>query len=569
MIRVEKLSLRYRGGLAALRSIDLHISPGEDIALIGANGSGKTTLAHCLNGLLQPQTGRVLVDGMDASDPTQLRAIRQRVGMILQHPDDQLVATTVADELAFGLENLALASAEIHCRVEETLAAFDLEAYRRYPPHKLSGGEKQRVAIAAVVAMRPRYLVLDESTALLDPGERQQVAELLQRLRTAYDIATILITQSPEEAARADRVIVLHAGRVHADSSPATLFADDLPKLRALGLDRPFASTLAAHLSLAKLPLELDTLSDALATLKPQASLPPWTPPTSLPLTPRKLATEALTHLYDEHLPTQRRGIRDITMDIPAGAVLALVGTNGAGKTTLAQHFNALLKPSRGRVFLDDCNIDSQPPALVRQRVGLAFQFPELQLFAETVAEDVAFGPRNLGLAPERVDGLVARALALVDMPLAEFGPRQPLSLSGGERRRVALAGVLAMDPEVLVLDEPTAGLDPQTTASLCQLCAELSKQGRTLVLISHDMELIGRLATHVVVLRQGRIELQGAARAVLAHPEFESISGLAAPQSVQLARRLRQRGLELNGDPLTIEETIDSLAPLAALAHV
>ena len=278
MIRVEKLSLSYRGGLAALRSIDLHINPGEDIALIGANGSGKTTLARCLNGLQQPQEGRVLVDGMDASNPAQLRSIRQLVGMVLQNPDDQLVGTTVADELAFGLENLALASDEICHRVEETLAVFDLEAYRRYPPHRLSGGEKQRVAIAAVVAMRPRYLVLDESTALLDPAERQQVAELLHRLRTTHGIATILITQSPEEAARADRVIILHAGRVHTDGPPAALFADS-PKLRTLGLDLPFASTLAAHLSLAETHLGLDTLSDALAVLKPEPSLPPWTPP--------------------------------------------------------------------------------------------------------------------------------------------------------------------------------------------------------------------------------------------------------------------------------------------------
>lgn len=567
MICVEKLGLRYRGGPAALCSINLHIRPGEDIALIGANGSGKTTLARCLNGLQQPQTGRVLVDGMNAGDPTQLRSIRQRVGMVFQNPDDQLVGTTVADELAFGLENLALASAEIQRRVEETLAAFDLATHRRYPPHQLAGGEKQRVAIAAVVAMRPRYLVLDESTALLDPGERRQVAGLLQRLRTEYGIATILITQSPEEAARATRVIVLHAGQVHADGSPAALFANP-PQIRALGLDLPFAQVVAARLSLTEPHLELDSLADSLAALKPQTPLPPWTPPSPPPPTPNKLAAEGLTHLYDEHRPARRRGIRDIDLAVPNRSVLALVGTNGSGKTTLVQHFNALLKPSHGRVLLDGCDIGFEPLARVRQRVGLAFQFPELQLFAESVAEDVAFGPRNLGLTPERVDGLVGRALALVGMPLGEFGPRQPLSLSGGERRRVALAGVLAMDPEVLVLDEPTAGLDPRTTARLCQLCAELSHRGRTLVLISHDMALVGRLATHVAVLRQGRIPLQGPARAVLAHPEFESISGLVPPPSVQLARRLRQRGLVLAGDPLTLAETIHWLTPLVALSH-
>ena len=363
MIRVEKLSLSYRGGLSALRSIDLHISPGEDIALIGANGSGKTTLAHCLNGLLQPQTGRVLVDGMDTSDPTQLRAIRQLVGMVLQNPDDQLVATTVADELAFGLENIALASDEIHRRVEETLVAFDLKAYRHSPPHQLSGGEKQRVAIASVVAMRPRYLVLDESTALLDPGERQQVTELLQRLRTEYGIATILITQSPEEAARADRVIVLHAGQVQADGSPAALFADP-PKLRAFGLDLPFASTLAAHLSLAELPLELDALADALAALNAQTSLPPWTPPAFTTVNPEQTSgPRANAPLTTSICPPQRRGIRDITMDVPTGSGPSPRRHQTArAKLPSPSTSTPCSNPRAARVLLDGCDIGSQPP---------------------------------------------------------------------------------------------------------------------------------------------------------------------------------------------------------------
>ena len=564
MICVEKISFDYPGDIPALHSIDLKITPGESIALIGANGSGKTTLARCLNGLHIPQTGRVVVDELATSDPTQLRAIRQLVGMVWQNPDDQLVSTTVAGELAFGLENLALPSEEIHRRVEAALTAFDLEKYSRYPPHRLSGGEKQRVAIAAVVAMRPRYMVLDEPTALLDPRGRRQVAELLQSLREEYGIATILITQLPAEAARADRLVVLHQGRVYGDAPPQELFANP-SQLRDLGLDLPFARSLADHLALAARPIDLAGLADALVARNLPTSPPPWTPTQPPPLGPTKLAATALSHLYDANLPTRHQGISDIDLDISAGAVLALVGASGSGKTTLAQHFNALLKPSKGRVLLDGVDIWSEPPVSVRQRVGLAFQFPELQLFAESVAEDVAFGPNNLGFPTDRVDALVAQSLDLVGMPLAKFGPRQPLSLSGGEKRRVALAGILAMDPEVLILDEPTAGLDPQGATSMCELFARLREQGRTLVLISHDMDLVGQLATHVVVLHQGRIQLQGPTRKVLSDPKFDGMSGLESPAPIQLGRALRQRGVPLSGDPLTMAETIAWLTPLIA----
>jgi energy-coupling factor transport system ATP-binding protein len=564
MIRVEKLSFSYPGDIPALHAIDLQIEAGEVVALIGPNGSGKTTLARCLNGLQQPREGRVLVDGLDTRDGANLGEIRRRVGMVFQNPDDQLVATTVESELAFGLENLGLDPDEMHRRVDEVLQNFGLEAHRRHPPHRLSGGEKQRVAIAAAVAMRPRYLILDEPTALLDPRGRRQIDDLLQSLRASFGIATLLITQLPAEAARADRLIVLHQGQVYGDGAPADLFADPA-RLRDIGLDLPFARTLAYHLSLAAAPLELDALSDALAPLLPQGPLGDWSPPPRPASTPTKLKVEALTHLYDEGLPTQRQGIGDIDLDIPAGTVLALVGESGSGKTTLAQHFNALLKPSRGRVLLEGRDIWSEALIHIRQRIGLVFQFPELQLFAESVSEDVAFGPNNLGFAPDRVDALVTHALDLVGMPREEFGHRQPLSLSGGEKRRVALAGILAMDPEVLVLDEPTAGLDPRATASLCELITHLQRQGRTLVLISHDMDLVGRLATDVAVLREGRIRLAGPSRAVLAHPDFDDMSGLEPPSAVRLSRALRQQGHDLGGDPLTLAEAVDLLAPLIA----
>ena len=564
MIHIEQLSFSYSESLPALHSINLEINPGEALVLVGPNGSGKTTLARCLNGLHQPQKGRVLIDEMDTSDPTQLHRIRQRVGMVFQNPDDQLVATTVESELAFGLENLALSSGEIHQRVDETLKTFELEPFRRHPPHRLSGGEKQRVAIAAVVAMRPRYLILDEPTALLDPHGRHQIAKLLHSLREIYDIATIHITQLPAEAARADRLIVLNQGQVYCDGPPGELFADPT-RLRNLGIELPFTRSLADHLSLHHAPLDLEEFADTLASLKPLAPLPAWIPPPSPPPTPTKLAVEDLTYLYDGHLPNQNQGIRDIDLIVPAGTALALVGKSGSGKTTLAQTFNALLEPSRGRVLLDARDIQSYPTQRVRQRIGLVFQFPELQLFAETVAEDVGFGPTNLGFAPEQIEAQVAQSLDLVGMPLEEFGQRQPLSLSGGEKRRVALAGILAMDPEVLVLDEPTAGLDSQATLSLCAIFHQLRKEGRTLVLISHDMDIVAQLATHTAVLHEGRIHLQGPTRTVLSDPDFDGTSGLEPPAPIQLVRALQQKGLPLTGNPLTLAETIDWLSPLVA----
>ena len=562
MIRVEKLSFSYPGNRPALHRIDLAINPGESVAVIGANGSGKSTLARCLNGLHIPQDGRVAVDELTTTDSHQLAAIRQRVGMVFQNPDDQLVATTVADELAFGLENLALDPDEIGRRVNAALNQFDLEAYREAPPHRLSGGEKQRVAIAAVIAMRPNYIILDEPTALLDPSSRQHVARLLQSLRDTYDIATILITQLPEEAAQADRLVILHEGEIFADGAPGKLFGRS-SALHNLGLQQPFACSLASQLTLAETPLHLDALAEVLASQAHRTSTSAWIPPPTPQPRPPKLKVEALSFFYDERLPTRQKAIIDIDLEISAGTILALVGASGSGKTTLAQHFNALLKPSRGRILLDDVDIWSQPPSQIRQRVGLVFQFPELQLFAESVAEDVAFGPTNLGFADRKIQDLVTQSLELVGLPLVDFGHRQPLSLSGGEKRRVALAGILAMDPEVLVLDEPTAGLDPAGTANLCKLFEGLRDQGRTLIIISHDMDLVSRLANEIAVLEQGRIPLRGPTRTVLSNPAFDDISGLEPPAPVQLKRALHRRGVRLAGDPITMRETIDWLAPL------
>ena len=563
MIRLQDLYFSYGGNIPALQDIQLDIRPGERLAVIGPNGSGKSTLARCLNGLCRPQEGRVAVDDLSTDDDEALFSIRQRVGMVFQNPDDQLVATSVEAEIAFGLENIALPPAEMHRRVDETLCAFHLETYRHHPPHHLSGGEKQRLAVAAAVALRPRYLVLDEPTSLLDPQSRTEVDHLLERLQEDFGITTIYITQNLAEAARSERIVVLHQGKVYCDNTPAEVFAD-VDGLRAIGLDLPFADAVAEQLRRLRQwplpsPVHVDQLAECLASLLPRRQLRADRPPPP-DTAPGKIAADHLHYTYDPGMPHQHIGLDEVVADIPAGSITALLGPSGSGKTTLAQHFNGLLKPQRGRVLLDGEDIWTQAMTRVRQRVGLVFQFPELQLFEETVADDVAFGPRNLGFAPEEVERLSRRALEAVGLPWNAFHRRSPLALSGGEKRRVALAGVLAMDPEVLILDEPTAGLDPRASATLAAIFRRLREEGTTLVLIAHDMDLVAELATHVIVLQKGRILLQGSTRAVFARPDFATASGLVPPAAMQLMRGLEARGCQVPTDLLTRAEVLNFL---------
>jgi energy-coupling factor transport system ATP-binding protein len=554
MINVQDLHFTYPDGHQALHSISLAIRPGERLALIGANGSGKSTLALCLNGLLKPTDGDVSVDGHSTKDIAVQQTLRRLVGLVFQYPDDQLVAASVEAEIAFGLENLALPSEQISDRIEEVLSAFDLGPYRHHPPHLLSGGEKQRLAIAATIALQPHYLVLDEPTALLDPPARQRLDTLIRRLQKEWGIAIVVITQHPSEAAQADRVLLLHQGRLVRDAAPQSLFREN-NYLATLGLEPPFIYALAHRLSL---PLDMHCSISSLATHIGDTILPtPALSPIPSTTPPVKLSTESLCYSHEGIANEQPPTLEDITITIGKGQAIALIGPSGAGKTTLAQHFNGLLKPQAGRVLLDGDNIwhHKAQMASIRRRVGLVFQFPEFQLFEDTVARDVAFGLRPLGLSIEQASNRVCRALEQVGLPYDEFAQRRPLSLSGGEKRRVALAGVLAMEPEVLVLDEPTAGLDPQGVKKLVDILEELRCHGTTLVLITHDMDLAATLATHLILLRQGKVQLIGNVRATFSREDFAALSGLEPPQAVQFVQALTAQGTELPSDIIRFSE--------------
>ncbi len=547
MIVAEDVSFYYHlpsgDEVPTLRGLSLEIGDTGSLAVIGPNGSGKSTLARCLNGLIVPRSGRIMVDGLDTAVPENKWTIHQRAGMIFQNPDNQLVSTTVEREVAFGLENLGLPSPEIHDRVAWALDRFNLEKYRQYPPHRLSGGEKQRLAIAAVASMRPRYLICDEPTSSLDPGDRRDILDLLLSIVEEYRLSVVFITQSPEEAVRMDRIALVVDGDIAAEGTPEEVYRES-DRLAAHGLDAPLAKRLADALRTRGVavpagivypkPLvqwlagrinespRADESSGADESSRiPESSKAPVpscvsespradesSPSRRQDGTPPVIAFDQVCHTYSPGTSLEIPALRDVTTLVFAGECVALTGPNGSGKSTMIQHLNRLLKADSGTVRVEGKDVSSPETDLrkLRQKVGLVFQFPEAQLFEETVFDDVAFGPRQTGVAASEIPGMVNGALERVGLDPGRFSHRHPLSLSGGEKRRAAIAGILAMEPSVLALDEPTSGLDPQSVRQVEAIFRACKAKGTTLFLITHDMDLISRLADRILVMENGSI---------------------------------------------------------------
>lgn len=561
---LQDISHTYTGTppIAALRGIDLRIFPGEYVAIIGANGSGKSTLARHLNGLLLPDRGRVLAAGIDTQDTSQHSAIRRAVQMVFQQPDSQIVATTVEEDVAFGPENFGVPEAEMPAHVRAALETVGMWDLRLRPPHRLSAGQKQRVAIAGALAVRPRALVLDEATSMLDPAGRRAVVEVL-RVFQAQGTTLVTITHEMEEAAEASRVVVLQRGQVVMDGDPHEIFARPA-ELRSLGLDIPPLADLSLRLGL---PVCL-TVDELLAALGPapaglQAELDntPCSPGPQPP--PEKIAdpvveVQGLQHAYLRGTPLETLALRGIDMQIARGEITGLIGPTGSGKSTLLQHINGLIRPQTGKVVVD--GKDWADPALdvrlARQKVGLLFQQPEDQLFERFVGDDVAFGPRQLKLDPTEVRQRVRDAMEAVGLPFESFKDRLTQTLSGGEQRRAALAGVLAMQPTVLVVDEPTAGLDPHGRSEAQAIFRRINQAGVTVIFGSHRMEDVLALCQRVVALREGRVARTGPVREVLGRPDID----MPVLPLVLAASRLCETGWPVPITALTVPEIAEAI---------
>ena len=596
--------------LSALSDVSFSIEQGSFVCILGHNGSGKSTLAKLFNALQLPGEGTVLVSGMDSREEKNIFPIRREVGMVFQNPDNQIIASVVEEDVGFGPENIGLPTDEIWKRVKDALAAVHMEAYRLKSPNHLSGGQKQRVAIAGTLAMEPKVIVLDEPTAMLDPSGRKEVLESVLELKRTKGISIILITHYMEETVDADRILLMDAGKLVLDGSPREVFSD-VARLKSYRMDVPLITELSDKLKAAGFPIEKtvlrkEELEEELLRLfhegfclerggKALEHEEESVESKAFSATGESKKEEELdnivevknlTAIFQEGTAMESTALKDVSLHIRRGSLTALIGHTGSGKSTLLQHLNGLMKVSRGEIWV---SFRENPPLLIQEKgflfrkgkikkvqkegrlsfseegfdlralrfkVGLVFQYPEYQLFEETVLEDVVFGPLNQGKSKEEAEKLAKEALRSLGIGEESYG-KSPFELSGGQKRKVAIAGVLAMQPELLVLDEPTAGLDPAGRDELFREIAGLRENyAMTILLVSHSMDDVARYAEEVIVLHQGERKMEGSVEEVFGQRKLLEEMGLGLPTIRAFLYDLQEKGL-----PLPLENTVDRAA--------
>lgn len=501
----------------AVENLSLEIEKGSYVAILGANGSGKSTLAKLIDVIEVPESGRIVVFGKDTSDDSVFWQIREKSACVFQNPDNQIVGTIVEEDVAFGPENLGIEHPELRERVDQALKDAGIYELRLREASGLSGGQKQKLAIAGALAMRPEILILDEATAMLDPRSRDEFLAVCEEMRLKKCLTLITITHDMSEAMRCDRIIVMSGGNKAAEGTPAEIFAD-IP-VEKYGLRRPVIVRFAyeiARLAGAALTKEdlasADSLRERLAGILTSPELPATVIPEAQIIRPsaqgrRKIMS--VRSLFSSYDGGKTFALKDIDLDVYEGEILGIVGESGCGKTTLITHMNSILKPSSGdiEIYPEEgvtlCVSQKKDIQKIRQTVGLVFQYPEYQLFEETVYKDICYGLRKMKLTADEQKERALRAARSVGLE-KDVLKRNPFELSGGQKRRAAMAGVLAMKPKILVLDEPASGLDPVGREEMFALIKSLRDEGTTIILVSHNMDEAAAYCDRICCIRDG-----------------------------------------------------------------
>lgn len=558
IIEMECVSFSYgtaADGAYALKDIDLSVEEGTFVGLIGPSGAGKSTLASAITGAIPHHYrgrlfGSTLVAGLDTCEAS-LTDIAKVAGSVLQDIDAQMVASVVEDELLFGLENFGIDHREIEGRIASALDAVGIADLRHREIATLSGGQKQKVAIAAILAMTPRVIVMDEPTSALDPASARDVFEVLRRAKELTGMTVILIEQTVALLAEyCDRVVVIDQGRIALDGTPTDVFSHG-ETLRAIGVDTPRTVRISNSLAETGLApndspaLTLDGAESLVAgILAPGLSK-------SSPIVPRALGDGPDARNAADERPiivdvagaaysygTGQAGIESINLTVRAGEILAVVGQNGAGKTTFTKLLNGLIKPSAGMVRIAGLDTRTTPVSVLASHAATLFQNPDRQLCRNTVVEEISFGLELQGAPADAARERACRVAATFGLP----ENASPFNLSRGQRQMVALASVVALEPELIILDEPTSGLDYRECMTVMETVRQRALDGAAVVMVCHDMEVVSDFADTLAVMTEGRLIEVGPSREVFANDALLAHARIAAPCVPALGKRLAAR---------------------------
>lgn len=582
-VTFDDVSFTYASGEPdAVKNLTLRVKRGEFLSVLGHNGSGKSTLARLICGLLAADKGNVRVWGYNPADRQEVDEVRRHAGIVFQNPDNQMVASIVEDDVAFGPENLGVEREEIGRRIEWALRTVGMEKYRTSTPTRLSGGQKQRIAIAGVLAIKPDVIILDESTAMLDPRGRKEVVDVVKKLNKEEGMTVVLITHFMEEALLADRAVVMNRGELVAEGTPEQIFEmGDV--LETFNLSLPEIGQIRKELMVSGIEiapcLQPEVLAKELADFASSKVIKFNCPPYIPQRTPFRGQNEwdidirNLTFTYSKKSPFATHALNGVNLKIDEGEFFGIIGHTGSGKSTLVQHLNALIKLPQAEKKYKKPKVKKgeQPPVLpylrvgrydlsdkkcpwkqLRCDVGMVFQYPEYQLFAETVFDDVAFGLKNFrpDIPQEEVKLAVRESLEAVGLNYDDVAEKSPFDLSGGQKRRVAIAGVIVTKPKILILDEPAAGLDPLGKKEIMSLLHRLHGDWcRTVIIVSHDMDEVAENCTRACVVSEGKIFACDRPSELFRRGDELRTLGLDVPLTAKICKCLADEGMEISCD--------------------
>ncbi len=559
-IEIKDLSFTYKNSdVEVLKDINLSIEEGKFTVIMGRTGAGKTTLAMLPNGII-PQLvegtvkGTIIATGKDVSN-YRVQTMAKEIGLVLQDPETQIFGRTVDEDTAFGPRNYLVPREEIKERIKAALAKVRLDGYEKRHTSQLSGGEKQRLAIAGILAMNPSIIILDEPTSELDPIGREEIYSTMVSLQKDQKKTVVAVEHSSQEISeKADNIIVLSDAHVVWEGAPKDFFRE-LDLVDKYGIKPLPVSQIGWELfkkgfiSKEEIPLSVDDAYSLVVRLLDGKKLK-FTPKMDTKSEKKKLIEVKDIHFqYDK----DKEALKGVSFDIYEGDYVALIGQNGAGKTTLAKHFNSLFKPTSGQIIVCGKDTKHEEPNTLAEQIGYVFQNPDNQIFSTSVYKEMEYGLKALKLSEQEMSERIHEVAKLLD--IEKVLEEHPFSLGKGERQRIAVASILVLKPKILVVDEPTTGQDWDGIQNMMKLIDELHANGTTIIMITHDMDVVATHANRVIVMAKGSMVADGTVRDVFKQEKALNDAYVSRPQIPELSERL---GLE--NMALTAKELSDAL---------